>query len=216
MRAASAPIGTWAYVRAALLTLVLCSQCISALPSRALNTERLSRPEGQRALRVLEKVLRPLGAPARETIEGLLITGSERAVAARAALLSPLSAVFQSVAIHQQWRLFLSAHKQVFRLRIDTRAADADWTLVYRANQEDTLGLAPLLDYRRLRGIYNPTMQRVHREYPGFSRFIARRILDQHPELAAVRVSLEHIDIGGRHEPPSLLGTEHVMEHTRP
>jgi hypothetical protein len=199
-----------------LLTLVLCSQCISALPSRTLNAERLSRPEGQRAVQAIGELLRPLGAPDRTTIEDALIKSSERVAAARAALLSPLSTIFQSVAMHQQWRLFLSAHKQVFRLRIDTRAVDRDWTLVYRANQEDTLGLAPLLDYRRLRGIYNPTMQRVHREYPGFSQFIARRILHQHPELAAVRVSLEHLDIGGRHEPPRLLGTEHVMEHTRP
>lgn len=206
----------WPYVRAGVITLALFSQCVSALPDRPLNVEKLERPEGRRALRWLGAALRPFGMREQADVQRLVINQSERLVAVRAWLLRPVAPLTDAGAMRQQWRLFLNARDQVYRLRIDAQTQDGTWSVVYRTHQEDALGLAPTLDYRRLRGVYNPGKDGPRGQYEAFARWLMTRIWTQHPEYAALRVGMERIHVAGRERPAELLGTDFVIEQTRP
>ena len=210
------PLGRWSYLRALLITLALTSQCVSALPARPLTAERLARPEWQRALSSLSAWSQWFGAAAdRQVWESRLIAYNARALRLRQAALSPLSPLLDAAAIRQQWTLFLSAHAQVFRLRVDVRSPGRGWTLAYRAHQEDTLGLASLLGYRRLRGIYHPTRQQVRPQYAALTAWLAARIMREHREISRVRVGLERIQIAAPGVAPQVQGLVDVLEHGR-
>jgi hypothetical protein len=175
-------LGCWSYLRATLITLALSSQCVSALPDKPLTAEKLARPEGRRALRWLGFV----------TGEQL-IAWSERGVAVRRWLLAPLASLESIAGLRQRWNLFLTVGEEAYRIRIEARTPDDAWHVVYRANQLDSLELAPLLSYRRLRGMYNPNKYGAKPEYAAFTSWLTQRVLHDHPEYTALRVGMERV-----------------------
>jgi hypothetical protein len=210
----------WPQLRALVLTLVVLSQCLCALPAAPLRPALLARPEGQRLVGWAMALLAPLGAASdRGQVERRLIDWSERAISARDTLLAPLALVSgagaRGAALNQHWGLFQSAGELAFRMRVEARTQDGSWALIYRVDAEDPLGLSDLLEYRRLRGMYNPAATGPHRQYPGFARWLARRILASHLEYDALRVSMERLALATRTEPNRLLGIDYVIEHAR-
>src|SRR5262245_29307432 len=121
--------GAWAYVRAGLISLVLASQCVSAIPERALRRDELQRPEGQR----LTGWLARLFGASREQVEHSLLDASERIHRARNALLRPLEPLQRAAALRQQWSLFSVSSPYAFRLRIEARRVAGAFELVYAA-----------------------------------------------------------------------------------
>ena len=117
---------------------------------------------------------------------------------AREAALDPLQPVAKALDIDQQWVLFRSVSRRRFRLTIEGWTADAGWTPLYRAGDDDHPWNEDMLAYRRVRGAYNPYGQRVRRAYPGFARWIGDQVLAAHPEMAAARVRLERVSIQPR------------------
>jgi hypothetical protein len=208
----------WAYLRAFLISLGLLSQCVSALPKQPLDAERLARPETQRALRWLGVALRPFGVREPAEVERFALDFSRRERAFRSAMLRPVAPLIQGAAVRQQWHLFLTVKEQAFRLRVDARSLEAPadaWRTVYCANQTDALGLAEVLDYRRLRGIYNPTRFGTTAQYAGFVDWLMRRVWTEQPELGALRVGLERMRIGSAAAPPEVLDMSYVIERER-
>jgi hypothetical protein len=206
----------WPYLRAALITLVLASQCVSAVPARPLTASMLQRAEGRRAVRQLERVEAWFGAaeaPAR--IERDLIALSEACVQARRALLAPFAFILSGAAISQAWGLFLNAYEEAYRLRVEARVANGAWSLIYRVGREDLLGLSSVLDYRRIRATYNPKAASPRGQYAGFARWLSRRVLRAHPEFDALRVSMERMQLATRESENQLLDITYVVEHTR-
>jgi hypothetical protein len=215
-RATSQPT-TWAHARALLITLLLCSQCLSAIPSVPLDARMLDRREGQRAIGWIAALLERVGRdPGHAQIERELITLSQDLVRLRAAALAPIDPLFSLTASRQLWFLFSSSSDITHRLRIEARSAEGAWILLYRANHEDRLGLAKLLAYRRLRGIYTPSARTGRRpQYAGFVTWLARRILRSHPEYDAVRLSLERLELATRARPNLDTGIAFADERER-
>jgi hypothetical protein len=140
------------------------------------------------------------------------MAASSAQVAARDAILAPFGPLFGLTATGQQWTLFITVGRECFRLHIDAAGADRQFHPVYRALGVDRAGLAPLLEYRRLRGIYDP--KRTHppsEAYAGMANFIAHRLFARHPELRSVRVRQERLYIGEPGTPPRSLGLEHEL-----
>lgn len=205
----------WPYLRAGLITLALASQCVSALPDRALSAAKLERPESKRALRWLGLALRPFGVREPEDVQRLVLERSADQVALRRWLLQPVAPLIAAAAVRQQWHLFLDVSAQPYRLRVDTKADDGTWQALYSANQLDVLGLADMLEYRRLRGAYNPGKYGARAQYPGFVDFLAKRIWAAHPELDTLRVSMERLAVGNAQVQPQVLETVYPLERER-
>lgn len=202
-----------AHVRAALIALVLLVEGVEALPHSPLNEDRLARPEGQRLITWLERGLSSIGAhPGRERIGSRLIAASSAQVALRDAVLAPFEPLFRLTATGQQWTLFITVGRECFRLHIDAAGADGQFHPVYRALGLDSDDLAPLLEYRRLRGIYDPKRTRPPSDaYAGAANFIAQRLFTRHPDWRSVRVRQERLYIGEPGSQPRSLGSEHEL-----
>lgn len=188
----------WPYLRAALITLVMASQCVSAFPKRALDEAQLARPEARRNLRWLGRVLRPFGERSAAELQHSVIQLSRTQVALRNALLAPVAPLIHATAVRQQWHLFLTAKDRVYRLRLDAKTSQPHdtWHTLYGTNQTDVLGLAEVLDYRRLRAIYNPSQTGVSAQYAAFVDWLMHRVWSEHPDFSALRVGLERIELG--------------------
>lgn len=209
---------TRAQLRAGLIALVLIVEGIHALPGRALNEDKLARPEGVRLVAWLERGLSSVGlSPGAKRIRQQLIAASNAGVSARAFALLPFEPLFRAAGMTQQWSLFINVRRECFRMHIDVAGPDQVYAPVYRALAVDLEGLAPLLSYRRLRGIYDPGLKRgPDASYPGFVRYIARRLYADRPERRFVRVAMERLSIGPPGTSPRTMDLEHVVIDERP
>ncbi|HKU41731.1 MAG TPA: hypothetical protein VJR89_26420 [Polyangiales bacterium] len=196
----------WAYVRAGLISLVLASQCVSAIPERPLRERDLARPEGQRVTGLLSRV----SGASRESIERSLLAASASIIRARNGLLRPLEPVQRAAALRQQWSLFSVSSPYAFRLRVEAARAGS-FQLVYEANGVDTLGLGRWLRYRRMRALYAPSGNSgARRQYSELVDWLAAKVLREHPEYDALRVSMERLEFATRERPNLSLGIEDV------
>lgn len=207
-----------AHFRAALIALVLFVEGVEAMPRSALSLDKLQRPEGQRFLGWIERSLALVGAqPGRERIASQLVAASGALVETRNLLLAPFAPLFGLTSTGQQWTLFINVGREFFRLHIDAAGADQRFKSVYRALDHDPEGLAPLLAYRRLRGIYDPRRKRgPSEEYAGFGHFVAEIFFARQPELVTVRLCMERIRVGPPGSTPQTLGFEHELIEQRP
>lgn len=209
----------WPYVRALLITFVLFVQLVSAAPREPFNHERLARPEGERFVASLRQALGWLGLrPRKREVVDALIDISAVAVDARNHVIAPLRPLRDLTATHQQWGLFISPKREAFGILVQARAADG-WHTIHRACQacpSDAVpqsgARVPMLRYRRLRGMYNPSIKRGPRaNYEGFANWLARELLTAHAEYRTVRVGMERLSIGAPGEPLRRAGLQHVI-----
>jgi hypothetical protein len=206
-----------ATVRAVLITLVIMLQCVSAAPGQPLNRHHLGTIEGKQFITWVQDALSTLGFErSRQAIELASIESTTRLVAVRNAVVSPFEPVLRALGSHQGWALFQLGSRECFRIHVDSRAVGSDWTVVYRAQGEDRLDLAATLRYRRVRGVYNPGINRgVSAQYDGFVTWLARRVFAADAHAAELRVRMQRIDRGTRDFPPRALGFEYERHRTR-
>jgi hypothetical protein len=120
------------------------------------------------------------------------------------AALRPVAWIPRELWFSQRWALFQAADPERFRLEISIRTAGGDERILYRAGDAAHAAYEDQLEYRRVRGAWNPT-DRTMGQYPGFMRWFTARVLADHPEAQLVRFRMERILIeGGR---PRGLGT---------
>jgi hypothetical protein len=160
----------WASVRAALITLALALGFVSGWPiPPAPMLHRLGEPwisAGGRLTRVQERLL----APFRPLADALLLS--------------------------QRWSLFSGASTDSYRILIEARdASTGRFRTIYRPHDPEHQEEARVLEYRRVRGAWNPRARGPQRGYEAFVAFVARRIFQRHPELSRVRVGVEHVEI---------------------
>lgn len=209
----------WARVRGLLIAFALGVEAVRAIPSKPLQDQHFTLPQGVRTLDQLEAGLSLVGArPGRAAIQQTLVASSAAILEVRESVLAPFEAVFHATATGQQWTLFLSAHRECFRLHIDGRAHEHEpWQSLYRALSHDALGLAPLLEYRRARGLYDPgRISGPSPAYAGLTQALALRVFAARPSLTRVRVRLERLRVGAAGEALASLGMEHERQYERP
>jgi hypothetical protein len=166
----SAAPKAWPRVRAALITLVIAVGLIAgaALPPN----EQLARfPDWYAAL----------------------VPGLRRA---QELALVPFRPVGDSLVLVQRWNLFSGAKSRRYWLSLEGReAASRRYVLLYRPHDPEHDADGSVLEYRRVRGAWNPRGAAEQAGYAAFVSFEARRLLAQRPELDAVRARFEAIEI---------------------
>jgi len=213
----SALTSSRARVRAALIACILIVEGIQAVPSKPLNESHLTGPTGARWVRRIEQALAVVGShPTRDQITARVIAISEGALSVRRALLEPTKALAEITRTGQQWPLFASGRRECYRLLIEARGADMPFRTVYQANGVDTDNLAPLLEYRRIRGSYDANVRHgPSGSYGALVHLVAQRLFAVHPELTVVRARLERLYVGSPGQAVATLGFEHEVSEAR-
>lgn len=106
----------------------------------------------------------------------------------------PVAWIRPTLRVAQQWTLFQAAGRERFRMWIEGQRADRTWQILYRAGDAEHAEDAEPLQYRRVRGGWDPT-DTAPGQYHGFAGWITARVLERHPELVAARVRMEKIEI---------------------
>ena len=109
-------------------------------------------------------------------------------------ILTPFRSVTRHLRFSQRWALFQVAQRDVHRLEIDGRVLGGPWQPMFRAGDPDHAEYANLLEQERVRGAWDPTDRPMFQYHP-LARWLTQRVLDDHPELQAVRMRFEKIVI---------------------
>ena len=114
-------------------------------------------------------------------------------------LATPLRPIGTALKITQRWRLFPVANADRFRMWIEARTgADAPWQLLYRPHDDAHTWLADELEYRRMRGAWNPGTRNARGAYPAFVTWVARTTFARDPRWNELRVRMEVLDLDPR------------------
>ena len=107
-------------------------------------------------------------------------------------IMTPFAWLPRELQITQRFALFQAAEAERYRFVIVGRARDGSERTLFRAPDEGAD--AALLTQRRLRGVWNPT-RHTTRQYPAFTRWVARRGFAAHADLVAITFRFERLRI---------------------
>jgi hypothetical protein len=160
----------WPRVRAGLIAVVILLGLVSGLPLPA--DSQLSRLPAWYAR---------------------LVPGFRRA---QELVLAPIRPISDALVLDQRWNLFSGAKTHRYWLSLEGREAKTGkYVLLYRPHDPAHDADSDVLEYRRVRGAWNPRSDAPRSGYAAFLSFEARRLLLLHPELDAVRARFEAIDV---------------------
>jgi hypothetical protein len=117
---------------------------------------------------------------------------------ARSTVMKPFQPVREGLEIYQRWTLFRGSSRKRFRVWVEGRTADGVWHILYRADDDEHTWDSDVLEYRRIRGSYNPYGQRTRASYEYFTPWMLDRVLALRPEMVEARLRLEKIRIQPR------------------
>ncbi len=168
----------WPAIRAGLIALAIVVGLLDGCPVPSPS----ERP-------VMEARLAPELVAAIDTLDGV-----------RQTLLRPFRAIGDTARLRQRWKLFSGANRRRFRMQIEARTGPgAAWELLYRALDDEHAFLAGPIEYRRVRGAWNPHSRTGPRVgYPAFVRWVAGEVFERRPQYTEVRVRQQRIVIGRR------------------
>jgi hypothetical protein len=108
-------------------------------------------------------------------------------------LLTPFRPIKELFALSQRWDMFSATGGTRYRMWIEARRApDDEWTLLYRAQDEEHAFLSGPLAFRRVRNVYNPSrVYGAKNAYPAFASWLAREIFVREPAFDEMRVGME-------------------------
>jgi hypothetical protein len=139
----------------------------------------------------------PLPPPERQRDLAPVVQGALGVVAlAQAAILAPFRPLARALVVTERWVLFAGASRERFRFELSGRRGGHDpWQLLYRADDPEHRFLAGLIEYRRVRGAWNPRTQLPPEGYDAFASFVAGRVFAERPDLSELRLRMERIRI---------------------
>jgi len=160
----------WPKIRAALIAAVLLIGAADGIP------------------RTSPKVLARLPPALRWANESLRAVGD--------AILAPVTGIGEAFQVHQRWELFTASRDERFRLWIEARTAEGEpWELLFRAHDIEHRWFGAPLEYRRVRGAWNPSRRGATASYPAFVTWVARRGFAHDSRFQSIRVRAEQIRI---------------------
>lgn len=192
----------WPAVRAALILVVVVAHGLVAIPIGPRTTaESLATEHGRREIDVWMRLAGPLGFT-REGFEDVVVTWSDRLVTADDLLTKPIKKVLHVFGQGQAWALFAGTDRDPIRLEVVGRRSDGAEVLLYRRLEGSARFLSPVLDYRRVRGVYDLSSKSLPPRYKNFCRYVARRAFETYPDLTEVTVRQAEVQVRLPHEAP--------------
>jgi hypothetical protein len=107
-------------------------------------------------------------------------------------LLWPVRRLNPLLRIDQRWALYQAPGMTPWRMWIEGRARSGQWVIVYRARDSEHAEDADILEYGRIRGVWDVTGD-LPPQFGAFADWVTARVLDRHPELTGVRVRMEKV-----------------------
>jgi len=187
----------WDWARAGLITVVLLLQFLDAIPLPELKPRHLANPVAQVELRQWSKVLGSVGVeatPSELAEVGLEVGGW--AGTFRKKVLRPWHPFRKLTGTGQAWGLFAYPEPAAGRLVVAGQLDGKDHTFYSAPGGLDD-DLERVLEYRRVRGIYDDACDRPKpkRIYGRFAKWVSARVMTHHLELDKVEVRIDHHQI---------------------
>jgi hypothetical protein len=188
-------------VRGALIALVIALSIVEGCPLPRAHPAVLAHPANQRELARWSKILASIGyertpdALGREAYDV-----SDRLARVHRVVTTPIRPVFDLANLSQRWSLFPVADPAPYRMHVDADCGAGFEPLFIALDDEHDYDAA-VLEYRRIRGIWNPGTSGTRPGYDAFTTWLARRIFADRPECSAVRVRFEQFFITLPSEP---------------
>jgi hypothetical protein len=113
-------------------------------------------------------------------------------------LLAPVRGISDELGLSQRWALFVGAPVSRYRMHVEARAGAGEWQLLYRPHDPEHTFLARQLEYRRVRGAWNPRRTGTPVGYAAFVSWLAGRVFRERPEFSELRVRMERVQIEPR------------------
>jgi hypothetical protein len=135
-------------------------------------------------------VPRAHGSAARAVVRSL--------VSAQQTALRPLEPLRAVVGVHQRWLLFPAADPRPWRMVVDARDAAGRWTILYRAQDDEHAFASDAIEYRRLRGTWDPSVGGAPRAYGAFASWLALRAFERFPAAVEVRIRMQRLRVLSR------------------
>lgn len=110
------------------------------------------------------------------------------------AVLVPVRFIPRTLRFSQRWALYQAPGDQRYRLTIEGRMPDRSWAILYRAGDRDHTDDAAVIESARVSGVWDPTPTPSD-QYNKWVTWLALREFDRHPEILALRVRQEKIDL---------------------
>ncbi len=106
-------------------------------------------------------------------------------------LLSPFKFVTKWGRFHQRWALFQAVGRKQWRMEVAGRTPEGTWQIIYRAGDPRYQEQWEMLEFRKLRAIWNPTD--AMSGYSKFTSWLLVKVLEEHPEFQGARIRMEEV-----------------------
>ena len=180
----------WPKLRAALIALAAAVSLLEGFPTPRTSHALMATPLYQAELARWSGILGHLGLDVEPAELGdWAVSLSDSVNAFHAELLVPFRPFFDALGVSQRWSLFPIADTHPVWMHIEARCGGArDFELVYRPNDPEADWEADVLEYRRVRATWNPSIRGPRDSQRAFVDWVAHRLFAQRPECNAVRV----------------------------
>jgi hypothetical protein len=185
------PLGArWPRIRAALIALFALVRVVEGCPTPRTSPATLNSSVQKAELETWTGLLARVGiVTTPEQLAATLVATSDELNARKRALLAPFRPFFSTFEVSQRWSLFPVADTHPVWMHIEARCrGSADFALAYRPNDPNADWQSSVLEYRRVRATWNPSVRGPRAAYPAFVDWVARRFFDDRPDCDAVRV----------------------------
>ena len=113
-------------------------------------------------------------------------------------LLAPVRPLMEAFNVTQRYRLFPGGEVHPLRMVIDARAATGPWRTLYAPLDPAHRFLGRALEYRRVRGSWDPTIRGPRGGYDEVVSWVATRAFADDPSLIEVRARMEVLTVAPR------------------
>ncbi len=194
-RSRERPLGMRAHVRGALVAVAILVNLLEGCPLPRASRANLATPVNQAELQRWSALLGDVGVERTpEELADQVLDASESTARVHGQLLAPFAWYFHLTATTQRWSLFPIADTHPVRISIEALCG-ADWEVLYRPFDESARFEADRLEYRRVRGAWNPSIRGPRAAYPTFVDWLASRIARARPDCTEMRVHYEEMSL---------------------
>ena len=199
------PRSRWEHARAGVIALVLLAHGIYALPlPPGVSERRVAEAPFQRDLDPWLHLFALLHLPVdRPALQTFVVRSSSALHTLHTTLKAPFAPAMDLVGANQAWALFAATTVTPDRLEVAIRRGGSrKWEVVLRRLDPCCTWREPMLEYRRIRGVWDGMREAPRAGYKGLTKWIAARAFDDFPDATEVRVRLVRRTLSLPGDPP--------------